>query len=73
MGKTILRREKKRNNSSSSNSKPQQKSPQQTLVREISNPPVLPPSSRYQSMGTKCTRCDMGLCVVPCFPEIAQK
>jgi hypothetical protein len=30
-------------------------------------------SSRGQRKGTRCARCDMGLCVVPCFMEYHTK
>ena len=70
MGRTILRRKKKRNNSSS---KLQQKLPQQTLASEITNPFALLCSSRSQRKGTWCARCDVGLCIVPCFVEYYTK
>ena len=70
MGKTILRGNKKRNSSSS---KPQQKLPQQTLASAINNPSALLYSSRGQRKGTQCARCDVGLCVVPCFTEYCTK
>jgi hypothetical protein len=37
------------------------------------NPTALPCSSHSQRKGTQHTRCDMGMCVVPCFTEYHTK
>ena len=44
-----------------------------TLASEITNPSALLCSSRSQREGTQCARCDVGLCVVPCFAEYQTK
>jgi len=59
--------EEEENNSSSQT---QQKYPEETMASKI-NPLLCFLCSRGQRMGTvcKCARCDVGLCVVPCFAE----
>ena len=63
--------EEERNNNSS---QPQQKYPEETVASKI-NPLLCFLCSRGQRRGTvyKCARCDVGLCVVPCFAEYHTK
>ena len=62
--------EEEKNNSS----RPQQKYPEVTMASKI-NPLFCFLRSQGQRRGTvyKCARCDVGLCVVPCFAEYHTK
>jgi len=75
MLKTILRKKKKKRNKNNS-SKPQQKS-QITNTGQRNHQPncavacvLLMTKERAQCM---CARCDVGLCMVPCFAEYHTK